>query len=1002
MALQRKTEGSSRYEEIAASVSWNCARHTLSYYMNSLAERLDIEVFNWAGLDPLQSFLHRNDIKEGIHGLLQDVNAVTLKHNVTIPLGFFHECINTLLQVPNLWRLGSADSLERDHAEIRGLLHVLVSNMTDMQSLLSIQSGDRLPLDEVMETLQRELYDPQLNESFRGSFTKALWFLHEQADKLPPLTDLTGQVEIDVIDRSLSGNMYSGEWLGAEKRFEAEVEKLRHLKHSNVVSLYGIIYSGRDLFTVQPWMNNGAAVDFVERNPDVDRLKILSEIASGLEYLHKENIIHGDMRGANILIDMDGAAALSGFGIASFIERHGNGIISSETVNPRWSAPELVRNLGSTSKQSDIWSFAMVVLELMTGQPPFGNIPRDITVLRELDQGKIPDCPGRVATARGLSDELWAFMRKCWHKKPDSRPSAAVVNSRLLQLRGLGLPSPKQRNFFRRPSTGNGTNSNPSGGYFTLSVPSPRSTSPLPVESDPHSSMRNIGHRRPSSTGAVVHEGGASRSLSFHSDRSESQVKIELHLGKLSLPADDRLTPTRLSDTDSDIQSPASGSSRLSLPDSSMLPQDLAIDATNVEELVDKLLSPGRQLLASFPFSTHRSAFQETILCTCRDFTTPETLLSIIIQRFHESPALQPSVFVLLTFWLSSNRLHIHPRILSQIKQFCLAVIPAETTCLNEKARNLFCLAEERASVNNTPPVSPSSLSSTKIPRTADILPRDLAIALTMLEGDNYWSILPDDYLSHLRKMEGPNNVDAASNENNKVVLWVKKSVLTPSRVETRAEVLKFFVNTAHECRKLRNFASLSAITNALQSTPIERLTLTVGALSPHLQEMLQELKSLLDPSNNHLTYRAALKPGEALDSKYRDFCIPWLAVHLRDLNSLLQNYPPTVEIQGRSLINIRRYSKFMQHVRMLRLFEPPDLERYRQNGQLAYLQHQLRGVHFDADSDVALMQRSLELEADETRIHRCANCGWAASLQTNGISRTRALELKRLGFRSS
>lgn len=60
-----------------------------------------------------------------------------------------------------------------------------------------------------------------------------------------------------------------------------------------------------------------------------------------------------------------------------------------------------------------------------------------------------------------------------------------------------------------------------------------------------------------------------------------------------------------------------------------------------------------------------------------------------------------------------------------------------------------------------------------------------------------------------------------------------------------------------------------------------------------------------------------------------------------------------------------------MEHVRGILLFKPPDLERH--NGQLAYLQHQLRGVHFDPDADVALMQRSLELEADETRIHRCA-----------------------------
>jgi son of sevenless-like protein len=82
----------------------------------------------------------------------------------------------------------------------------------------------------------------------------------------------------------------------------------------------------------------------------------------------------------------------------------------------------------------------MVALELMTGQPPYSNTPRDITVLRELDQGKIPDHPGRAATLRGLSDGLWSFMRKCWHKRPDSRPLAAAANCRLRQLRGIGMP----------------------------------------------------------------------------------------------------------------------------------------------------------------------------------------------------------------------------------------------------------------------------------------------------------------------------------------------------------------------------------------------------------------------------------------------------------------------------------------------------------------------------------------------------------------------------------
>ncbi|KAJ7489946.1 ras guanine nucleotide exchange factor domain-containing protein [Mycena galericulata] len=915
----------------------------------TMAERLDAKMSALAALGPLQSFLRRQEINQEIHRLFRDLNALGRKLHV-----------NTLQAHSE----GSKGTLERDNADIRALLQVVVSSTTEMQALLSMDS--ERPVYGVMEALQTELYDAHLAEPLRTSFAHALWFLHEQTNKLPPLTDLTGQVTLDGTNK--------GEWLGREKvvlrsprslphtaevreRYEREVENWRHLKHENIISLYGIIYSGQELFIVQPWMDNGTALDFIEKNPDVDRLEILSEVASGLEFLHKEQIVHGDLRGANVLIDPNGSALLSGFGTVSFIENCGDGTTSFDTVNARWSAPELLRNNGPVSIQSD---------------PPYNNIPRDITVLRELDQGKIPERPGHNATTSGLSDDLWALMRKCW-RKPESRPSAASVKSRLLRLRGLGGSSPKRPSFFlNRPSTADGPRPKPSGGQMHLRVPSMPSGSST---SSLHASLAMTARpRRPSSAGSATYFEGEI----FHSPPSSYGS-----VGKFYSSSDDLSTTTLYPDTDSDMQSARSGSSQYSLPDSLIL-LDVTpagdVVAGNLEGLVDRLLAPD---------GPKHSEFQEVLLSTYHDFTTAEILLAIVIRRFRDSGSnpknsevIQSNIFAVLTFWVSNTRLQVCPQLLSDMKHFSLSVM-TEKTSMNEKARNLLHLTEERATIDK--PVSPITPPSTKIPRTADILPRDLAIALTLLEGDKYRSILPADYLSHLRKLDGSNNVDAARLANNRVVLWVKKSVLTPSRVETRAEVFKFFVNTAHECRKLRNFASLSAIANALQSTAIERLTLTVGALSPHLRDMLQDLKNLLDPSNNHITYRASLRPEEALDPQYRDFAIPWLAVHLRDLNSLLQNYPPHVEVDGRPLINFRRYTRFMEHLRGLRLFKPPDLERYRQNGQLAYLQHQLRGMHIDPDADVALMQRSLELEADEIRIHR-----------------TRALELKRLGFRSS
>lgn len=84
-----------------------------------------------------------------------------------------------------------------------------------------------------------------------------------------------------------------------------------------------------------------------------------------------------------------------------------------------------------------------------------------------------------------------------------------------------------------------------------------------------------------------------------------------------------------------------------------------------------------------------------------------------------------------------------------------------------------------------------------RIPDASEILPEDLGIGLTLLEGDRYRYIVPSDYIAHLKRHLGPNNVEAAYLTNNKIVLWVKQSLLHYDQVEFRGDVLKFFINTA-------------------------------------------------------------------------------------------------------------------------------------------------------------------------------------------------------------
>lgn len=179
-----------------------------------------------------------------------------------------------------------------------------------------------------------------------------------------------------------------------------------------------------------------------------------------------------------------------------------------------------------------------------------------------------------------------------------------------------------------------------------------------------------------------------------------------------------------------------------------------------------------------------------------------------------------PSIFMVIMYWLSNRHLQADPQLLHQMKNFCVSASSVVISLtMRDKAMDLLKLIDERVcgfvcfprptadiiqlnrGGTDMLPLSPGR----RIPKASQILPRDLAIALTLLEGDKYKAIQPMDYISHLRRHSRPNNVEAAWMVNNKVVTWVKQSVLHYDELEARTEVFKFFVNTAQVSACLLN-----------------------------------------------------------------------------------------------------------------------------------------------------------------------------------------------------
>ena len=148
------------------------------------------------------------------------------------------------------------------------------------------------------------------------------------------------------------------------------------------------------------------------------------QILTALSYIHSRNVIHKDIKGANILVSNSGIVKLADFGSAQQLEKSLTISIKSEKNNSitgsvPWMAPEVVRQT-KYGKKSDVWSFGCTVLEMVTGNPPWCNYKFDNPIAAIMKIGlssEIPEIP------LGTSKELAEFLKSCLVRDKDKRSS---------------------------------------------------------------------------------------------------------------------------------------------------------------------------------------------------------------------------------------------------------------------------------------------------------------------------------------------------------------------------------------------------------------------------------------------------------------------------------------------------------------------------------------------------------------------------------------------------
>ncbi|KAK0630579.1 kinase-like domain-containing protein [Bombardia bombarda] len=208
---------------------------------------------------------------------------------------------------------------------------------------------------------------------------------------------------------------------------KGEITLLRDLRHPNIVQYLGCGSSAEYLNIFLEYVPGGSVQTMLNSYgalPEPLVRSFVRQILNGLSYLHNRDIIHRDIKGANILVDNKGTIKISDFGISKKIEA--TNILNGANNNKNrpslqgsvfWMAPEVVKQTSYTRK-ADIWSLGCLVVEMMTGTHPFPDCTQLQAIFKIGGSKAAPTIPDHA------SDEAKQFLAQTFEVDHNKRPSA--------------------------------------------------------------------------------------------------------------------------------------------------------------------------------------------------------------------------------------------------------------------------------------------------------------------------------------------------------------------------------------------------------------------------------------------------------------------------------------------------------------------------------------------------------------------------------------------------
>ncbi|KAJ6655890.1 hypothetical protein lerEdw1_004660 [Lerista edwardsae] len=213
--------------------------------------------------------------------------------------------------------------------------------------------------------------------------------------------------------------------------FLEEANIMKTLQHDKLVKLNAVVTKEEPIYIITEFMEKGKAFAFVLQQAFstfssslLDFLKsdeghkqtlpklidFSAQIAEGMAFIEQRNYIHRDLRAANILVSAILVCKIADFGLARVIEDNEYTAREGAKFPIKWTAPEAI-NYGSFTIKSDVWSFGILLTEIIT----YGRTP--YPVMRALERGY------RMPRTENCPEELYDIMLRCWKNKPEDRPT---------------------------------------------------------------------------------------------------------------------------------------------------------------------------------------------------------------------------------------------------------------------------------------------------------------------------------------------------------------------------------------------------------------------------------------------------------------------------------------------------------------------------------------------------------------------------------------------------